>query len=79
MDSEAQKAVESAFVGARQANPKVAQDDLHEWITHARLIALSHGESKLTRAAGKSLEKWEAAKAASWCCNDREEGSGKQQ
>ena len=56
MDSEAQKAVESAFVGARQANPKVGQDDLHEWITHARLIALSHGESKLT------LRRWQESR-----------------
>ena len=56
MDASAQEAVESAFVRARQANPKVGQDDLHEWITHARLVALSHGESQL------SLRRWQESR-----------------
>ena len=56
MDASAQEAVESAFVNARQANPKVGQDDLHEWITHARLVALSHGESQL------SLRRWQESR-----------------
>ena len=56
MDADTQKAVETEFVKARQADSKVGQDDLHEWITHARLVALSHGEHQLT------LPRWQESR-----------------
>ena len=56
MDADTQKAVETEFVKARQADSKVGQDDLHEWITNARLVALSHGECQLT------LKRWQESR-----------------
>jgi len=52
LDDTASSIVEAHFVHERQRNSKIVAQDLHDWLTHARLLALSHGETTLT------LERW---------------------
>jgi hypothetical protein len=42
--------VESTFVGARQADPMVTQQSLSTWLTLARSLAASYGETQLSEA-----------------------------
>jgi hypothetical protein len=57
LDNQGSSIVEAYFVHARQENTKIVPQDLHDWITHARLLALSHGETTLTQA------RWNEARA----------------
>ena len=57
LDSQGSSIVETYFVQARQTNNQIKPQDLHDWITHARLLALSYGETTLTQ------ERWNQARA----------------
>jgi hypothetical protein len=57
LDQAGSAIVETYFVQARQKNSKITPQNLHDWITHARLLAVSHGETTLTEA------RWNEARA----------------
>lgn len=48
MDAAVTKVVEDDFVNARQRNQALTSIDFHAWLTVARLLAVSLGESKIT-------------------------------
>ena len=54
--------VETYFVQARQVDKEITPQNLHDWITHARLVAVSHGETTLTEARWQEARAMEAAR-----------------
>jgi hypothetical protein len=55
VSNEVEQMVPNTFVEARKANPKVQQEDLHCWMTLAKLLAASHGSDQVKK------EHWELA------------------
>jgi len=55
-------AVEAHFVQARQQDKDISAEHLHAWITHARLLAVSHGETTLTDARWNEARAMEAVR-----------------
>ena len=56
-------AVESDLVEARAVDTKLGQGDFHRWLTLARLVGLSNGESSMTTATWQRVRELEHAVA----------------
>ena len=56
--------VEAELVAARAADGAVNAEAMHRWLETARLLALSHGESELSRARWEEARALDAARVA---------------
>ena len=60
MDEHVAKAAEDDFVSARQADESLTPANFHAWLAVARLLALSHGEAKITMPIWTHMKALEA-------------------
>jgi hypothetical protein len=60
MDSHMTKHVEDDFVKSRQNDPSLTSSDFHAWLTVARLLALSYGESNISESNWSRMKELEA-------------------
>ena len=54
--------IEDDFVESRKVNPRITGDNLGHWLTVARLLALSHGETDISPARWQTMKQMEAAR-----------------
>lgn len=65
MDAEMVKAAEDDFVNARQHDTSLTPSDFHIWLTIARLLAISHGEVKITHKVWANMKALEESRKSS--------------
>ena len=64
MPPEAERHAQEDFVRCRKTDRSLQAEDMHRWLTMARLLALSYGETKLTEARWAQMKSFETQRKA---------------
>ena len=64
MPPEAERHAQQDFVRCRKTDRSLQAEDMHRWLTMARLLALSYGETKLTEARWAQMKSFETQRKA---------------